>query len=172
MTLLLRLAADAVVLFHLAFVLFVVFGGLLVCRWPRLVWLHLPAVGWGALIEFTGWICPLTPLENHLRQAVGASRLRRGLHRSLSLAAALPGGTDPRGAVGAGGRRPDPQRRGVRPPAGPPSSSAAWQPPAYKCMPTMTPARATVEGRGQCRTEDEPGGSNAPSTTSMMDASR
>ena len=49
MTLALRLAADAVALFHLAFVLFVVFGGLLVWRWPRRVWLHLPAVGWGAL---------------------------------------------------------------------------------------------------------------------------
>ena len=54
MTLPLRLAADAVALLHLAFVLFVAFGGLLVWRWPRLVWLHLPAVGWGALIEFTG----------------------------------------------------------------------------------------------------------------------
>ncbi len=71
MTLPLRLAADAVALFHLAFVLFVAFGGLLVYRWPRLVWLHLPAAGWGALVEFTGWICPLTPLENHLRRAVG-----------------------------------------------------------------------------------------------------
>lgn len=67
----LRLAADAVALLHLAFVLFVAFGGLLVWRWPRLVWLHLPAVGWGALVEFTGWICPLTPLENHLRRVVG-----------------------------------------------------------------------------------------------------
>ena len=71
MTLALRLAADAVALLHLAFVLFVVFGGLLVWRWPRLVWLHLPAVGWGAWIEFAGGLCPLTPLENHLRQAVG-----------------------------------------------------------------------------------------------------
>jgi hypothetical protein len=73
MTLALRLAADAVALLHLAFVLFVVFGGLLVCRWPRLVWLHRPALGWGAWIEFTGWICPLTPLENHLRQLTGAA---------------------------------------------------------------------------------------------------
>ncbi len=54
MTLPLRLAADTVALLHLAFVLFVAFGGLPVWRWPRLVWLHLPAVGWGALIEFTG----------------------------------------------------------------------------------------------------------------------
>ena len=68
---LIRLAADAVVLLHGAFVLFVVLGGLLVWRWPRLAWLHLPAVAWGALLEFAGWSCPLTPLENALRQAVG-----------------------------------------------------------------------------------------------------
>ena len=58
-----HLATDAVALLHLAFVLFVVFGGLLVARWPRLAWLHLPAAGWG------GWNCPLTPLENLLRRA-------------------------------------------------------------------------------------------------------
>ena len=65
--LLFRLAADAVALLHLAFVLFVVGGGLLVWRWPWLAWLHPPAVAWGALIEFTGWMCLLTPLEQHLR---------------------------------------------------------------------------------------------------------
>ncbi|MDN0083684.1 DUF2784 domain-containing protein [Crenobacter sp. SG2305] len=66
-----RLAADAVVLIHVGFVLFVMLGGLLVLRWPRLAWLHLPAVAWGALVEFTGWICPLTPLEQSLRAAAG-----------------------------------------------------------------------------------------------------
>ena len=73
MTLALRLAAAAVALIHLAFVLFVVCGGLRVWRWPRLVGFHLPAAGWGALIEFIGWNCPLTPLENQLRQAAGAA---------------------------------------------------------------------------------------------------
>ena len=68
-----RLGADLVLLLHLAFVLFVVAGGLLVLKWPRLAWLHLPAVTWGALVEFTGWICPLTPLENILRTLAGAS---------------------------------------------------------------------------------------------------
>ncbi len=63
--------ADLVVLAHLGFVVFVVAGGLPVLRWPRLAWLHLPAVAWGALVEFEGWICPLTPLENALRQAGG-----------------------------------------------------------------------------------------------------
>ncbi len=71
MTLFLRLAADAVVLLHLAFVVFVAGGGLLVWRWPRWAWLHLPAAAWGVWIEFAGWICPLTPLENALRRTVG-----------------------------------------------------------------------------------------------------
>jgi hypothetical protein len=61
------LLADLVLLAHAGFVAFVVLGGLLVLRWPRLAWLHLPAVAWGAGIEFTGTICPLTPLENQLR---------------------------------------------------------------------------------------------------------
>lgn len=62
-----RALADLVLVVHLAFVLFVVLGGLLVLRWPWLAWLHIPAAIWGVLIEFTGWICPLTPLENSLR---------------------------------------------------------------------------------------------------------
>ena len=65
-------AADAVVLLHAAFVLFVVFGGLLVLRWRWIAWLHVPAVLWGVAIEFGGWVCPLTPLENYLRQTGGA----------------------------------------------------------------------------------------------------
>lgn len=65
------LLADAVLLLHLAFILFVVLGGFLAWRWPRLAWLHLPAAAWGALIEFGDWPCPLTPLENHLRALAG-----------------------------------------------------------------------------------------------------
>ena len=61
------LLADLVLLAHAAFVLFVVLGGLLVLVWPRLAWMHLPAVAWGAGIEFAGAVCPLTPLENHFR---------------------------------------------------------------------------------------------------------
>lgn len=66
-----RLAADAVMLLHLGFILFVLLGGLLVLRWPRLAWLHLPAVAWGMAVEFLHLYCPLTPLENHFRQAAG-----------------------------------------------------------------------------------------------------
>ena len=65
--------ADALVIVHLLFVAFVVAGGFLLVRWPKLVWLHLPAAAWGAFIEFTGGICPLTPLENHLRVLGGGS---------------------------------------------------------------------------------------------------
>jgi len=69
----LAVIADLVVLLHVAFILFVVLGGLLVLRWPRLAWLHLPAVLWGALIELSGrMICPLTPLEQSLRHAAGS----------------------------------------------------------------------------------------------------
>jgi hypothetical protein len=66
-----RAAADAILVAHLAFVLFVVFGALLVLRWPRVAWLHIPAVVWAAFIEFSGTICPLTPLEVALRQRAG-----------------------------------------------------------------------------------------------------
>src|SRR5512144_3233740 len=59
-------SADVVAVIHLGFVLFVLVGGFLVVKWPRVMWLHLPAVAWGALVEFSGWICPLTPLENWL----------------------------------------------------------------------------------------------------------
>ncbi len=66
-----KLLADLVFLAHLAFVLFVVLGGIAVWRKPKLAWLHLPAVAWVALIEFAGWICPLTPWEQTLRRLAG-----------------------------------------------------------------------------------------------------
>ena len=68
------LLADSVVVIHLCFVLFVIAGGLPVLRWPRLAWLHLPAVIWGTLSEFGHVICPLTYLENYLRGLAGAAR--------------------------------------------------------------------------------------------------
>lgn len=71
MTLPLRLAADAVAPLHLAFVPLAAFGGLPVWRWPRRAGLHRPAAGWGVLVEFAGRTCPLAPLENLVRRAVG-----------------------------------------------------------------------------------------------------
>ena len=72
------LLADLVVLLHLGFVLFVMFGGLLVLRRRGVMWLHLPCMAWGALIEFAGWICPLTPLENWLRRQGGGPTYEGG----------------------------------------------------------------------------------------------
>jgi hypothetical protein len=66
-----RLAADAVVLAHLVFIIFVLCGGFLAWRWRKLALVHIPTAVWGALIEFAGWICPLTPLENKLRVLAG-----------------------------------------------------------------------------------------------------
>ncbi len=66
-----RLLADAVVLVHLFFIVFVLLGGLLVLRWRYMVMLHIPAVLWAAWVEYQGWICPLTPLENWFRQKAG-----------------------------------------------------------------------------------------------------
>ena len=53
-------------------------GGLLVLRWPRVAWLHLPCAVWGEIVEWMGWICPLTPLENRLRRAAGETGYRGG----------------------------------------------------------------------------------------------
>lgn len=68
-----KLAANALALVHLAFILFVVLGGLLLLRWPRLAWLHIPAAVWGALIELAGWYCPLTSMENAMLRRAGES---------------------------------------------------------------------------------------------------
>lgn len=63
--------ANLTVLLHTLFILFVIFGGLFVRRWPFLLWLHIPAVLWGGLVELAGWICPLTDLEIYWRQRSG-----------------------------------------------------------------------------------------------------
>lgn len=87
-----RVLVDIVVVVHLAFVVFVVAGGLLVWRWPRLAWLHVPAAVWGALIEFAGWICPLTPLENRLRRLGGEAGYEGGFVETYVLAILYPSG--------------------------------------------------------------------------------
>lgn len=63
--------AVAVVVVHLLFVAFVVAGGVLALRWPRIAWLHVPAAAWGAFVELSGRLCPLTPLESALRRQAG-----------------------------------------------------------------------------------------------------
>lgn len=71
-----QLLADLVVGVHFVFVLFVILGGLLTLKWRRVMWLHVSAAFWGAVVEFSGWICPLTPLENWLRRKAGEAGYR------------------------------------------------------------------------------------------------
>lgn len=87
-----RFLADAVLVLHLGFILFVVLGGLVVLRAPRLAWLHLPAVVWGACIEVFGWICPLTPLENRLRALGGEDGYAGGFIEHYLTALIYPAG--------------------------------------------------------------------------------
>lgn len=86
------LLADAVVVLHLGFVVFVVAGGLLGLRWPRALWLHAPAAVWGAAIEFAGWICPLTPLENSLRRRAGEGGYAGGFVDNYLMPVLYPAG--------------------------------------------------------------------------------
>ena len=86
------LLADLVLILHLMFVLYVLFGGLLVLKWRRAAWLHLPAAAWGAFVEFSGWICPLTPLENWLRARGGESGYTRDFLSQYLLALLYPEG--------------------------------------------------------------------------------
>jgi hypothetical protein len=84
--------ANLVLLAHAAFIAFVALGGLLIVRWPRLAWLHLPAVAWGAGISFAGAICPLTPLENTLRAAAGGGDYAGGFIEHYLLGLIYPDG--------------------------------------------------------------------------------
>ena len=85
------LLADLVLIVHLAFVVFVLCGGLLVLRWRWIAWLHLPAVAWGAVVEFTGWICPIKPLENWLRAQGGETVYRSDFISQYLLPVLYPG---------------------------------------------------------------------------------
>ena len=86
-----RLLADLVVVVHLGFVVFVVVGGFLVVRWGWVAWLHLPSALWGALIEFFGWVCPLTPLEGWLRSRAGEAGYEGGFVEHYLLPILYPG---------------------------------------------------------------------------------
>ena len=87
-----RILADALLVLHMAFIAFVVLGGLLVLRWPRLAWLHVPIALWGAAIEFGSWICPLTPLEKRLRQLGGEAGYDGGFIDHYLMSAIYPQG--------------------------------------------------------------------------------
>ncbi len=84
--------ANLILLTHLAFILFVALGGLAVLRRPRLAWLHLPCVAWGVMVELMGWICPLTPWENHFRRLAGQAGYEGDFIQHYLLAAIYPEG--------------------------------------------------------------------------------
>ena len=87
-----KFAADIVVLIHFAFVIFVVLSVVLVYRWPKLGWLHLPAAIWGTTIEFAGFICPLTPLENKFRIEAGQAGYSGGFIEQYLVPVVYPSG--------------------------------------------------------------------------------
>jgi hypothetical protein len=85
-------AADALVIMHLAFIVFVMLGGLLLLKWRWLIFLHLPAVAWGILVELRGWLCPLTPLEQHFRTLAGETAYSGGFIQHYLLPLIYPAG--------------------------------------------------------------------------------
>jgi hypothetical protein len=90
-----RLLADATVAFHFLFIAFVVLGGLSILRMPRVAWLHLPAVAWVVWLELTGAICPLTPLENALREQAGQAGYEGGFIDHYLMPVIYPAGLTP-----------------------------------------------------------------------------
>ncbi len=84
--------ADLTLIIHLAFILFVILGGVLALRWPRLAWVHIPVALYGATIEFVGFICPLTPLEIWLRRRGGEAGYESGFIEHYITAAIYPTG--------------------------------------------------------------------------------
>ncbi len=89
------LLADLVLILHALFVVFVVLGGLLVLWHQRLAWLHAPCAVWGILIEYLGWICPLTYLENDLRSAAGSRGYPGGFIDHYLVPLVYPSGLNP-----------------------------------------------------------------------------
>ncbi len=90
-----QLLADSVLVLHFLFIVFVLGGGLLVLRWPRLAWLHLPAVVWGVVVEMMGWVCPLTPLENKFRAMAGTNAYTGDFIQRYCLPLMYPAGLTP-----------------------------------------------------------------------------
>jgi hypothetical protein len=87
-----RAAADLVLVVHLLFIVFVVAGVFLAWRWPRVVWVHLPAMVYGALIEFVGFTCPLTPLQDYLLRRGGQTGYRGGFISHYLIQVIYPAG--------------------------------------------------------------------------------
>lgn len=87
-----HILANLVLLIHLLFLAFVFLGAFLVRRYHWLAWLHLPAVTWAGVVEFTGWYCPLTPLENWFLQLGGEAGYSGGFVETHLLSVIYPDG--------------------------------------------------------------------------------
>ena len=85
-----QLLADLLVVLHLAFAAFVVFGGFLAWKWRRAIFFHLPALAWGFWVEISGQVCPLTPLEIHLRRLAGEAGYQGGFLEHYLVALLYP----------------------------------------------------------------------------------
>lgn len=94
-----RLLADFVLLVHLVFILLVAAGALLLLRWPRLAWLQVPSAVWGIAISVGGWVCPLTPLENRLRERGGEAGYSGSFIDHYLLPVIYPEGLTPVGGL-------------------------------------------------------------------------
>lgn len=90
-----RLAADALVLVHLAFILLVLFGGLLVVKWHAALFIHLPALAWGLAVEGLHLVCPLTGWENRMRAAAGGAGYQGGFVEHYIWPLIYPAGLTP-----------------------------------------------------------------------------
>ena len=88
------LAADLLIIVHLGFIGFVILGGFMLLKWRWLIFVHLPAVLWGVLLEFQGWICPLTPLEQALRRMSGQQSYTGGFIQHYILPVIYPPALD------------------------------------------------------------------------------
>ena len=97
-----RVAADLVVAVHLLFICFVVGGAFLAWRWPWVIWVYLPVAVYGALVEFIGFTCPLTPLENYLRRRAGEAGYRGGFIAHYLLRVIYPRGLTREVQIGLG----------------------------------------------------------------------
>lgn len=87
-----RLISEFIVIIHFAFIVFVITGAMLTLKWKKIIWLHIPAVIWGAAVEYGGWICPLTPWENHFRSLAGERAYRGDFIGNYLLQVIYPGG--------------------------------------------------------------------------------
>jgi hypothetical protein len=88
----LRILADTVLVVHFSFIIFTLFGGLLALVGRTAIWFHIPVVLWSSVVNLAGWVCPLTPLENRLRELAGQAGYEGGFVEHYLMEVIYPGG--------------------------------------------------------------------------------